>query len=111
MTDFEKIKCERCKGTGIDPESLTNEASSCKKCSGLKELDWVQNITGVELTRIDKAIIYSIKTLNDLVEKGVLEDGGMTIGSEGEELIKGFKPTKEELEIAMAILKKEGHLG
>jgi hypothetical protein len=107
MTDFAKVICDNCKGTGIEPKSF-NE--SCKKCSGIKELDWIQNITGVEISRLDKSILFVIKALNILAEKGLVTNGNMAISSEALEMIKDFKPTKEEMETAVAILKKEGHI-
>lgn len=105
---MEKLKCSRCKGTGIDPELENNQP--CKKCSGLKKLDWIQNITGFELSREEKCILFTIKTLNELTDMGILTGNGLKIDERAKDLIKDFKPTKEEVELAIIILKREGHI-
>lgn len=106
MTEIEKIKCGRCKGTGIDPELPDNQI--CKKCSGFKVLDWVQNITGFRLTRKEKSILYVLNTLNVLAEQGLVTDGGIEIDEKAKKTIEQFKPTEEELQETMAILNQEG---
>lgn len=106
---MEKIKCSRCKGTGIDPVLENNQ--SCKKCSGLKKLDWIQNITGVELSRMDKTLLFVIQALNKFAELGLMTDGGLKVDDRAKEVIKDFKPTEKEIEIATLTLKKQGYIG
>lgn len=105
--NLEIVKCCRCKGTGLDPE--TNEV--CSKCSGLKELDWIQNITGINISRQQKAVLFVIKTLNQLVELDIMSGGNLEIDERAEALLKGFEPTSAELELATLALKREGYIG
>jgi len=42
--------------------------------------------------------------------KGLVTKGGLSIDSKAQDLIKDFKPTKEEMETAVKILKREGHI-
>jgi len=104
---MEKIICDSCKGTGIDPKSI-NEP--CKKCSGFKKLDWIQNATGIEITREEKCLLFAIKTLNELSEMGVLSNGGLKIDENAKIILEDFEPTTEELEKAINILKQEGYI-
>ncbi|MHA1701442.1 MAG: hypothetical protein ACTSWK_04150 [Promethearchaeota archaeon] len=101
-------KCDRCEGTGIDPELDNNQL--CKKCSGLKELDWIQNITGVDITRKEKTIVYTVKMLNDLVKMGIISGGALKLGENAEDIIKDFEPSQDELEEAMLLLKQQGYI-
>lgn len=105
---MERIKCTRCKGTGIDPELPNNEP--CIKCSGLKKLDWVENITGVELTRTDKTILFVIQSLNELAEIGIITGGGLNIDERAKEIIKDFKPTGDEIREVILSLKRQGFI-
>ena len=103
----ELVTCSRCKGTGKDPD-IPDEV--CKKCSGLKKMDWVQNARGYALTREEKVTLYVIKTLNKLVDVGILEGQVFTISKQAEEAIKDFKPTSEELKEAVLAFKREGYI-
>jgi len=105
--EIEKIKCSKCKGTGRDPETLN---SVCKKCSGMKELDWIENVTGFELTRSQKTLLYVINILNELVELGMLTSGTLDIDERSKELIKDFKPTEDEMQNAILELKSQGYV-
>ncbi|MFW9871589.1 MAG: hypothetical protein ACFFG0_00640 [Candidatus Thorarchaeota archaeon] len=107
MKDGE-VYCSKCKGKGIDPDFPNEE---CHKCSGLKKLDWITNATGQAFNRQEKSMLFVIKTLNELVKKGILTQGGFQLSSKAEEAIKGFKPTDIEIQQAMAILKNEGYIG
>ena len=105
---IERSECSRCKGTGQDPETLN---SVCKKCSGMKDLDWIENITGFELTRSQKTLLYVINILNDLAEMGILSKGPFVIDERSKGLIKDFKPTEDEMEHAIIELKIGGYVG
>lgn len=106
---MERIKCPRCEGTGIDPELPNNKP--CTKCSGLKKLDWVENITGVELTRMDKTVLFVIQSLNELAEIGIMSNGSLSIDERAKESIKDFEPTKDEMREVISSLKKQGYIG
>jgi len=101
------VTCSRCKGTGIEPD-VPNKV--CEKCSGLKKIDWVQNARGYALTREEKVTLYVIKTLNKLVDAGILEGQAFIISKQAEEAIKNFKPTSEELKEAVLAFKREGYI-
>jgi len=104
----EKIKCSRCKGTGIDPNLEGDQP--CKKCSGLKKLDWIQNAREVSLSRQDKCVIFVIKTMNELIEKGFLTGSAFTISKEAEEIAKNFKPTLDEIKEVVMWFKMGGYI-
>ena len=101
--------CSRCKGTGVDPELENNQV--CKKCSGLKNLDWIANITGIEFSREEKALIYVIKMLNDLSTMGIMSGDCLKLGENAENIIKNFEPSKKEIEEAVSELKQQGFIG
>jgi hypothetical protein len=106
MNENGMVDCSKCEGTGIDPKT----EQICSKCIGKKQLDWITNITGEGITRQGKAILFTIKTLNKFVSMGLMEGGAFEISSEAEECIKDFKPTNEELELSVLMLKQEGYI-
>lgn len=63
-----------------------------------------------KFTRQEKAIIYVVKTLNELSDMGILEGKAFTISKEGLEAIEGFEPTSEEIKNVMEMLANEGYI-
>lgn len=61
--------------------------------------------------RIQKTVVFCVQMLNELVEDGILEGGAYSVSEQGEKEIEDFKPTEREIEIAMAILAKDGAFG
>jgi len=57
-----------------------------------------------EFTRMELAMIYTIKTLNELVDKGLVENKIFEVSESGMELIKDFKPTDDELKQCVVVL-------
>lgn len=100
-------ECSKCKGSGIEPGT---ENTICNKCSGLRKLDWIQNATGFKLSREQKAILFVIKSLNKLVEMGIMAGGNLQLDERVENIIKDFNPTDDELKKAVAILKHCGYV-
>ena len=70
-----------------------------------------EDIISEKFTREDKAIVYAIKTLNELVDKGLVEGKPFEITEKGFEMIEDFEPTDEELRLAMEKLKVAGYIG
>lgn len=54
-----KTPCNECNGKGytgtikLEREQITNHKILCLKCIGLKELDWLQQITGINIVDDD----------------------------------------------------------
>ena len=71
----------------------------------------VSNEPGRELTRHEKSIIYCLRTLNELVKTGLLTGGMYQLTEKAQEAIEDFKPTDEEMELAMNALKRDGAFG
>ena len=69
-----------------------------------------EDIITESFTREDKAILYAIKTLNDLVDKGLVEGKLFEVTEKGFEMIKDFEPTDDELIFAMDCLKIGGYI-
>jgi hypothetical protein len=111
MDDSEKMLCGRCDGTGIDPEVDEQGCEQiCKKCAGVRKLDWVSNVTGMELTREQKTILFVINTLNELADEGILTKGPFEIDPEYKAIIKSFNPTPEEIKEVIDLLRLEGYI-
>jgi hypothetical protein len=70
-----------------------------------------EDIIKKDITREQKVLVYVLKTLNDLVEKGIMEGGGYQVTEEGLKYIKGFEPTDDELRECIDLLKADGVLG
>lgn len=66
---------------------------------------------GKEYTRNQKAMLFVIKTLNELCDEGVLTGKVFDIVNEALEAIEGFKPTDKEIIECIAVLKEEGYIG
>lgn len=66
---------------------------------------------GIKITRKHKALVYVIKTMNELVDKGIMKGKPFEVTEDGLELIKGFKPTNDEIKIAILKLKSMGYIG
>ena len=65
-----------------------------------------------DLDRIQKSILYAVKILNDLVDKGILTGKAFEVQEPlASEVLEGFEPTKEELFEAMNILAADGAFG
>lgn len=62
----------------------------------------------VNLSRLEKAVVYCIKALNELTETGIVEGKPYEVTEEGLESIKDFEPTEEELVSAMHVLRSQG---
>ena len=62
------------------------------------------------ITREQKAMLYVIKTLNELVDMGIMEGKPFEVTEVGLEHIKDFEPTDEEMKIAVLSLKALGHI-
>lgn len=108
--EFELIKCNKCDGTGIKPNVQPPEL--CEKCQGKLMLDWIENITGAhKISRIQKNILYCIKSLNEFVDMGILSGKALQINEYGLKIIKDFKPEEEEIEETMGMLKQQGYFG
>jgi hypothetical protein len=60
------------------------------------------------LTRDQLTVIYVLKTLNELVDKGLMEGKMYEITDTGLGLIKGFEPTEDELAECIRKMKEEG---
>jgi hypothetical protein len=60
------------------------------------------------LTRDQLTIIYVLHTLNELVDKGLMEGKMCEITEKGLDLIKGFEPTEEELADCIQNMKEQG---
>jgi malate/lactate dehydrogenase len=69
------------------------------------------DIISEDFTREDKAIVYAIKTLNELVDKGIVNGQPFEITDKGFEMIVDFEPTDEELKEAMEKLSIAGYIG
>lgn len=67
--------------------------------------------TDQELTREEKSVVFCIKTLNDLIEEGLVTGGKYKVTEKGLKEIEDFKPTDEDIEFGMAILAREGLIG
>jgi hypothetical protein len=65
-----------------------------------------------KLNRIEKTIIYVIKSLNELEDAGLLEGRAFDVPENKnlEKQMEGFEPTPEEMFSVINFLKKEGHL-
>lgn len=50
-----------------------------------------------EFPRMQLALIYTIDTLNSLVDKGIVKEKIFEVSDEAKELIKDFEPTEDEL--------------
>lgn len=66
-----------------------------------------------KLTRDQEVILYVINTLNELVQKGLLEGGCFELSEEAKQIVKemDFEPTEKEIEKVMVYLKQEGFIG
>ncbi len=64
-----------------------------------------------EFTREDLVILYTIKTLNELVDIGIMEGKPFELTEKGLEAIKDFEPTEEELKFGVNSLKVGGYIG
>jgi hypothetical protein len=65
--------------------------------------------------RMTKAILYVVGTLEELKKNEYIKGGNVEIsskGSEGFKLLKesGFKPTKEEIDMAMYVIQNNGKI-
>lgn len=110
MENEELIRCDKCDGTGVKPNSQPPEI--CEKCQGKLVLDWIENVTGAyKMTRIEKNIIFCVKVLNELVDVGILSGKVFTISEYGLKIIENFEPKEGEMEEALNILKQHGYLG
>ena len=107
--EIEKMKCDRCKGTGIDPDLPDN--FPCRRCTGIKELDWIQNARGgFTLNRMQKAFLSVVNDLNHLEELGLITKGPFELDERAIKIAKSFEPTKEEMEAVMFYLKQNGYI-
>ena len=61
-----------------------------------------------EFTREEKTLIFVLKTLNDLVDKGFCEGGGYEITEKGLEILGDFVPTEQEMKDCIENLKNSG---
>lgn len=64
-----------------------------------------------DMSREEKAILWTVKILNGLRDKGLVE-GGCNVSEEGVRLLaeleaEGFKITTEEVANAMAVLRRK----
>lgn len=110
LENGEMILCNECDGTGIKPDTQPPEL--CEKCQGKLVLDWIENITGAyKISRRQKNILYCVKTLNELVDMGILSRKALTISEYGLKIIEDFEPEEGEIEEAMNILKQQGYFG
>ena len=64
-----------------------------------------------EYSRFDLTCLYVIKTLNELVDKGIMTGNLWEITDSAEELIKDFEPTDEEMQLVIVLMKKDGYIG
>jgi hypothetical protein len=63
---MEKIECDKCRGKGtiiVSPDDRwwTTARKPCPKCRGLKKLDWVEMIVGVDEERYRKSLEERLK--------------------------------------------------
>lgn len=63
-----------------------------------------------EHTRLELALIWCIKYLNELNDAGIVAGRPYTVTERGEKVLDGFEPTEDEIQIALAVLRKEGVL-
>jgi len=68
------------------------------------------DIISEDFTREDKAVVYVIKALNELADRGLVKGKPLDLTEKGLEMIEGFKPTDEEIELAVYNLKENGYI-
>jgi hypothetical protein len=64
----------------------------------------------IELSRIQKTFLYVINTLNELVDKGIMEGKAFELSDNAYQYIEDFEPTDEEIQICMSYMKSEGYI-
>jgi hypothetical protein len=68
------------------------------------------DLTTNEITRESKILLYTIKDLNEFVEKGIMEGKAFEITDEGLNVLEGFEPTEEEIKMGLQTLRDLGYL-
>ncbi len=63
-----------------------------------------------EYDRFDLACLCVIKTLNKMVDDGLMTGKIWEVTDSAEELIKDFKPTDEEIALIVALMKEDGYI-
>lgn len=66
---------------------------------------------GIKLERDQKAILYVVKTLNELSDKGILKGKPIEITEKGLKEIKDFEPTNDEIQEAVKKMAVMGYFG
>lgn len=64
----------------------------------------------IELSRLQKTIIFVINTLNELSDKGLLKGKAFKLSEDALGLIEGFKPTDDEIILVLGMLKEKGYI-
>ena len=64
-----------------------------------------------ELTHEEKCAVFCIKTLNQMVDKGLVQGKPYNVTEKGLEAIEGFEPTEEDIRLGMEILASNGLFG
>ena len=66
-----------------------------------------------EVSRKGLVILYVIRTLNELVDKGMLVGKAFELNEKAHELLEGLDPlpTDEEMKEVIDLLKLEGYIG
>jgi hypothetical protein len=64
------------------------------------------------LNHNEKVLLSVIRTLNELVEMGILSDGPFTFPDpkKVDEILGDFKPTEQEIKRTMTWMKSEGYI-
>lgn len=65
-----------------------------------------------DMSRDEKALLYTVGICSRMVEEGILEGGKHRLSAHGAGIFRaledsGFKPTKDEIERAMTILQSD----
>jgi RecJ-like exonuclease len=72
MTKRKLEPCSKCKGKGS--VTIDNEEWCCDKCDGWGQLDWIEQITGVNSDNIPWVTEYTMKeNLNETKKKETVE--------------------------------------
>lgn len=72
MNMIQLYDCSKCKGTGT--LVIGGELWCCDKCDGWGQLDWIEQIVGINPNNINRVIEYTIREdVNETTKKETVE--------------------------------------